>query len=492
MWLSRFVLLRLLGLVYAVAFLVAANQALPLLGAHGLTPLPLFVDRLRDYFGSTSAGFFKIPSLFWFWNSDAALSGWAWFGFALSCVVAAGYANSLILAALWMIYMSYAHLGQVWYGYGWETQLLETGFLAIFLVPLLDARPFPKRAPPMAIFWLYRWLIFRIMLGAGLIKVRGDAAWRDLTALYYHFQSQPLPGPLSRWFHFLPKILLRMGVEFNYLAELVAPFFAFWPRAARIVAGLVMIALQVVLILSGNLSFLNWLTIIPALACFDDAFWERILPGFLVRKAQAAAQDAVPCRPMLAASWAVAAVVAILSYQPVVNLISPGQIMNTSFDRLDLVNTYGAFGTVGKERLNVVFEGTDAEAPDENTVWKAYPYKGLPVDPMKGPVQVAPYQLRFDWQMWFAAMGSPQEYPFTLNVIWKLLHNDPGTLSLFAGNPFPKKPPRYVRMMEYRYQFAKPNKEGRWWDREELGTWLPGLSADNPKLQSYVERSGWR
>ena len=134
--------------------------------------------------------------------------------------------------------MSFVHLGQEWYGYGWEIQLTETGFLAIFLCPLLDMRPFPKEyAPPMPIIVLFRWLIFRIMLGAGLIKLRGDEIWRNGTALYYHFETQPIPGPLSRWFHFLPRIVLKIGVWFNWLAELVAPLFVFWPRLGTSYCG---------------------------------------------------------------------------------------------------------------------------------------------------------------------------------------------------------------------------------------------------------------
>ena len=152
-------------------------------------------------------------------------------------MVAAGFANALLLAVLWVLYMSIVHVGQDWYGYGWEIQLLETGFLAIFLCPLLDPRPFPRREPPMAVIWLFRWLVFRIMLGAGLIKLRGDPAWRDLTALYYHFETQPIPNPLSRWFHFLPRVVLRIGAGFNHVAELVAPWFVFGPRIARQLAG---------------------------------------------------------------------------------------------------------------------------------------------------------------------------------------------------------------------------------------------------------------
>jgi hypothetical protein len=491
-WLTRFVLLRVLGFVYAVAFLVLINQVRPLIGSHGLLPVGAFLARAREYFGSSTTSMFRLPSLFWFGHSDGALLAAAWLGFVLSCAVVAGFANVPMLAALWLLYLSFVHVGQDWYGYGWETQLLETGFLAIFLCPLLDARPFPRCEPPWLVIGLFRWLIFRIMLGAGLIKIRGDSCWRDFTALYYHFETQPLPNALSRWFHFLPKILLRAGVLFNHVAEIGAPWFVFWPRLARPIAGVVIVAFQFTLILSGNLSFLNWVTIIPALACFDDSFWKKILPRVLVRRAERAAAEAQPCRPMRIAGWAITILVVTLSVQPVLNLFSPNQIMNTSFDPFDLVNTYGAFGSVGRERYNVVFEGTDAAVPGDDADWKAYPYKGLPVDLSQRPPQVAPYQLHFDWQMWFAAMDSPQDYPWTLHLVWKLLHNDPVAIDLFAGNPFPHHPPRYVRAVLYRYRFATPgNAAGHWWERDKLGLWLPPLSTDDPELRNFLAHYGW-
>jgi Lipase maturation factor len=492
-WLTRFVILRLLGAVYAVAFFVAIRQLVPLIGEDGLTPVGSFVDRARAHFGSTWSAFAAIPSLFWLSQSDATLIVVSWVGLILGLVVAAGYANALLMAALWTLYLSIVHVGQIWYGYGWEIQLTETGFLAIFLCPLFDGRPFPSRPPPLTVIWLFRWLIFRIMLGAGLIKIRGDPVWRDLTALNYHFETQPIPNPLSRWFHFSPGVVLKSGVLFNHLAELVAPWFVFWPILARRVAGAIIVLFQITLLAGGNLSFLNWLTIVPALACFDDVVWAKVLPRRIVHRAELAAKFASESRGMELAGWTVAALVAILSLQPVTNMLSPRQIMNTSFDPLNLVNTYGAFGTVGRERLNVVFEGTDSNEPySPMAVWRPYPYVALPVDPRKMPPQVAPYQPRLDWQMWFASMSTPEEYPWTLNLVWKLLHNHPGTLSLFAGNPFPDQPPKFVRATLYRYKFAKPNNpDGLWWTREEVEPWLPPLSADDPRLLRFLRQAGW-
>ena len=492
-WLTRFALLRLLGAVYAIAFLVAAQQLVPLVGERGLTPASVFLDRVRAHFGSTLPAFTAVPSIFWINHSDLALMLVSWTGLVLALLVLIGYANGLLLAVLWVFYLSIVHIGQDWYGYGWEIQLTETGFLAIFLCPLLDGRPFPSHPPPLAVIWLFRWLTFRIMFGAGLIKIRGDSAWRDLTALNYHFETQPIPNPLSRWFHFLPSAVLKAGVIFNHLAELIAPWFVFWPTIARRLAGAIIVLFQLTLIAGGNLSFLNWLTIVPALACFDDAVWEKVLPRRLVEHAYAKSRTATESRGMLIAGWIVTALVAVLSVRPVTNMLSSRQIMNTSFDPLHLVNTYGAFGSIGRERLAVIFEGTDADNPfDPETSWKDYPYIALPVDTNKRPPQIAPYQPRLDWQMWFASMSTPQEYPWTLHLVWKLLHNDADALSLFAKNPFPTGAPKFVRATLYRYKFAEPNNPShQWWTRELLGSWLPPLSADDPRLRRFLQQAGW-
>jgi hypothetical protein len=192
-------------------------------------------------------------------------------------------------------------------------------------------------------------------------------------------------------------------------------------------------------------------------------------------------------------SWAIAILIAILSVQPFFNILSPRQIMNTSFDPLDLVNTYGAFGTVGRERLNLIFEGTNGDVPDEKANWKPYPYKGLPVALDKQPPQVAPYHLRLDWQIWFASMSTADEYPWTINLVSKLLHNDPSAISLFADNPFPDKPPRFVRAVLYRYSFAKPGGPGtQYWNRELISeSWIPAMSANDPRLLSVLKGYGW-
>src|SRR6266511_2368269 len=270
-WLTRFVILRLLGFVYAVAFLIAAQQLVPLVGEHGLTPANHFLGVIQAQLGSRTAGMLRVPTLFWFGISDNALSIFSWVGFGLSLVVLGGYANAILLAALWAMYMSFVHIGQIWYGYGWEIQLLETGFLSIFLCPLLDGRPFPKCRPPILVIWLFRWLGFRIMIGAGLIKLRGDPCWRDLTCLLYHYETQPIPNPLSYYLHQLPAWFHALEVLLNHFVELMLAWTVFAPRRVRHAGGVLLVAFQVLLILSGNLSFLNWLTIAVCVSCFDDS-----------------------------------------------------------------------------------------------------------------------------------------------------------------------------------------------------------------------------
>ena len=503
-WLTRFVLLRLLGLVYLTAFLVAAHQIVPLIGHDGLLPADAFLKKVELYFGSPGAGFQKLPSIFWWRVTDTWLTNAAWIGVALSAVVTCGYANSLIMLVLWALYMSFVHVGQLWYGYGWETQLLETGFIAVFLCPLLDPRPFPRMPAPAATLWIYRWLIFRIMLGAGMIKIRGDECWRDLTALIYHYETQPVPNPLSRFLHFAPPWVHHLGVIWNHFSELVVPWFAFSPKVTRNAAGILMTLFMIALIFSGNLSFLNWLTIVPCLACIDDSVWRILLPARLTQRAEMAEKaDSLGSHSKYPniASGLFLVIVAWLSVQPVQNLFSSKQAMNASFDTLHLVNTYGAFGTIGRERYEIIFEGTDDRSPSESANWIEYEFKVKPGDPARRPSFISPYHHRLDWQIWFAAipsvhydirtMPTPQNYPWVVHFVWKLLHNHSGTLSLLANNPFPERPPRYVRAVLYRYKFTDPAAEaGNWWIRERVGMWLQPVSLYTPEFRRFLEANG--
>lgn len=489
-WLTRFVFLRLLGFIYLIAFISLATQVIPLIGSQGLLPADNFLDNVENSYGSRSSGFSALPSIFWFGISDNALVILSWLGIILSIIVLIGYANSILMFVLWALYMSFVHIGQLWYGYGWEIQLLETGFLAIFIVPLLEVKPFPKTPPPVPIIWLLRWMVFRLYMGTGLIKLRGDSCWSDLTCLFYHYETQPIPNPLSPYFHFLPQWFHKLGVLYAHFASLVAPFFIFWPRYGRYIAGLVLILFQVILLINGNYAFLNWLAIIVTVAVFDDKFFRKILPKFIVNKAALAEKNCKFSKDQFILSWIAVILVVMLSVPVVVNLLSSNQAMNTSFNQLHIVNTYGAFGSIGKVRTELVVQGTLDDVMDENTVWKEYEFKYKPTDVNRKSLMIAPYQPRIDWQIWFAAFSRYEREPWMIHFVWKLLHNDEGTLSLIAGNPFPDEPPNIIRIEHYRYEFLEPGSDAVW-KRTYLGSWMPPVSKETQGLREFIRANKW-
>lgn len=289
----------------------------------------------------------------------------------------------------WAMYLSIVNVGQTWYAFGWESLLLEVGFLAVFLGN-------DEVAPPVVVLFLLRWVLFRVEFGAGLIKMRGDSCWRKLTCLDYHHETQPMPGPLSWFFHHLPKPFHRAEVAANHFTQLVVPVLLFTPQPIATAAASLMVLTQLWLVLSGNFSWLNWTTIVLALSAIEFPTTPPHVAG--------------PPLWYEIVVLAVAAGLVALSYRPARNLISRRQVMNRSFDPLHLVNTYGAFGSVSRVRHEVVVEGTADPVPREDSEWKEYEFKGKPGDPRHWPRQYAPYHLRLDWLMWFAAL-SPRTPP---------------------------------------------------------------------------------
>ena len=485
--LTRFVFLRGMGLLYFVGFLTLVCQWRPLIGSDGLLPAATFLLRVREQLGSLASGFWRLPSLFWLDASDATLQALAWLGLLLSLLVTFGLANAPLLAALWALYLSFVHVGQIFYGYGWESLLCEAGFLALFLAPALRVKPFAGSVP-WPVIGLLRWLTFRIMFGAGLIKMRGDACWTELTCLDFHYETQPLPNPFSAAFHHLPGGVHHFGVLFNHFVELVVPFGVFGPKRVRYAAGALIIVFQGCLIASGNLSFLNWLTLLIALSCFDDDAFRRLLPKRWTARLKA--RPAPLGRGRRVVTGVLVTLIALLSLNPVVNLLSPGQRMNASFDPFALVNTYGAFGSVNRERNEVVLEGTAARELAANTRWTAFELPCKPGDPARRPCFAAPYQYKLDWQMWFAAFSSAGAEPWLIHLVSKLLKGAPVVVSLFAVQPFRGPPPHYVRARFYRYHFA-PAGEHTYWQRELLGEYLRPLSLADPELSAYLAEHGF-
>ncbi|RCK68348.1 lipase maturation factor family protein [Desertihabitans brevis] len=451
-WLGRQVFQRALAALYLVAFLVARNQFRPLLGSDGLLPIPAFLRRVP---------FRRAPSLFHWRYSDGLFEAVCWVGAGLAALTLVGVterlplpATMLVWLAMWALYLSVVNVGQRWYSFGWESLLLEVGFLAVFLG---DA----ATAPPLLVLLALRWVLFRLELGAGLIKLRGDRCWRDLTCLDYHHETQPMPGPFSWHFHRLPRPLHRVEVAANHVTQLVVPFGLFLPQPVSGVCAGIMVVTQLWLVVSGNFSWLNWLAVALGLSVLPDAFWEWATP------LTAPAAGALPL-------WWVVLVVAVtllvvaLSVRPALNLVSPGQRMNASFDPLHLVNTYGAFGSVTKERYEIVLAGR--AGPDGP--WREYEFKGKPGDPRRRPPQLAPYHLRLDWLMWFAALSPSYASPWFDRLVQRLLAGDRAVLRLLRDDPFPDEPPTEIRALLYRYRFttrAERRETGDWWHREPVG-----------------------
>jgi Lipase maturation factor len=461
-WFARLAFQRGLAVIYLIAFVAAARQFRPLLGERGLLPIPAYTARVP---------FRQAPSLFSLHYSDRFFAVTAWAGAALAAALAGGladlvplWASMLLWAAPWALQLSLVNVGQTWYGFGWETLLAESGFLAIFMG---NART----APPVLLLWLVRWLIFRLEFGAGLIKMRGDRCWRDLTCLRYHHETQPMPGPLSWYFHHLPGPLHRAEALANHIAQLIVPFALFAPQPAASVAAAVIIATQLWLVLSGNFAWLNWLTIVLA-ASVAGAVAAPVLP-------LPAPRFAAPPGWYEGAVLAVTALVLVLSYRPARNLLSREQLMNYSFDPLRLVNTYGAFGGITRRREEVIIEGTGDTRITPTTQWREYQFKGKPGDPRRRPPQVAPYHLRLDWLMWFAALSPRYAQPWLGGLLDRLLAGDRDALALLRANPFPGAPPVFVRARLYRYRFTtwrELRATGAWWHRSLIRDYVPPVT----------------
>ena len=480
-WWGRLILERGVAAVYLIAFVCAARQFRGLIGTRGMLPVP-------DYLAHRS--FRSTPSLFHLRYNDGFFAAVCWAGAATSAAMVAGLADAApvwgamaLWLLLWVLYLSIVNVGQIWYSFGWESLTLEAGLLVVF-VGNNDV------APPVLVMWLTRWLLFRVEFGAGLIKLRGDRCWRDLTCLDYHHETQPMPGPLSWFFHRLPRPFHRMEVAGNHFAQLVVPFGLFAPQPIAGIAAAVIAATQLWLVLSGNFAWLNWLTIVLAISVIDTSTVSAVLgiepPA-----------DMPATQPHWFAALVVtfAAMVVVLSWRPAKNLLSRRQRMNSTFDPLHLVNTYGAFGSINRTREEVILEGTARAVQSHETVWTEYEFKGKPGDVRRLPRQWSPYHLRLDWLMWFASISPSYALPWLIPLCHGLLTNEPSIVRLLRTNPFPDTPPALIRATLYRYRFSTARElrsQRVWWQRERIGEYLAPLSVDEARRLTGAPRRDLR
>jgi lipase maturation factor 1 len=481
---TRWLFLRALGLVYLIAFASLWVQIKGLIGSQGILPAEQSLQDLKGYLGSER--YRLVPTLFWFGASDLALQ--------LACAAGVGCALLLVgnvaaipaLIVLWALYLSLAAVGRDFLAFQWDVLLLEAGLLAVFFAP---ARLVPGRADTAPIsatvLLLLWWLLFRLTFQSGLTKVTwGDPVWHDLTALEYHFYTQPLPTWTAWFAQQLPAGLKRVAVLAMYVLEIGFPLLIFGPRAARLVACAGIVLLQLAIFATGNYTFFNLLTVVLALLLVDDVAWGRLLPdrfvqGFPVGGGPAGSAAAA-LRTALAAL--VLAISAIKFWQN----LSPGTSVPGFAVRLTAwaepfrsVNSYGLFRVMTTSRSEIIIEGSD-----DGSTWRAYEFRYKPGDVARRPGFVEPHQPRLDWQMWFAALSSYESTPWFQGLLVRLLEGSPDVLGLLARNPFPAHPPVYLRAVRYEYRFTtavERRATGAWWSRTPVGGYSPVVSL-GPRL----------
>lgn len=437
--------LRVLGLIYFIAFTSFGVQASGLIGSHGILPLREFLAAVRAAYGGAS--FWMAPTVLWLSASDAAVAA-VWIAGAAAAVVAAiGIRQRWALAVCLVLWVSLCTAGQEFLAFQWDVLLSEAGFLALFA----DTKPVRV--------WLFRWLLFRLVFFSGAMKfLSHDPAWNSLTALHYHYETQPLPTPLAWLMYQLPMGLQKLSGAFVWVAELAVPFLFLAPwRKVRVVAAGITIVLQSLILATGNFAFFNLLAI--ALT-----FWLFVEP------------DSTPTtRRHRAVSAAVAGFVAFTSALLFVELFGaalpePGASVMRAVAPFRISNPYGLFAVMTTTRPEIIVEGSN-----DGAAWKAYEFQYKAGSVRRAPPIVEPHQPRLDWQMWFAALGSFQQNRWFGNFAVRLLQGEPAVLRLLAYNPFPGKPPKWIRASVYEYRFTHFG-EKNWWKRERKGLYLPPVS----------------
>jgi predicted DCC family thiol-disulfide oxidoreductase YuxK len=460
------VFLRLLAVIYGIAFLSFWVQLNGLVGPHGILPASEFLDAVTKQVGGMR--WLYLPSLCWIFGSGIFLHVLCAAGVVLAVAAFCNVLRALCLIGLWVAWLSLAAPGQLFLSFQWDTLLLEAGFLSIFLASWRrgDRRP----DPPRAARWLLWWLLIRLMVLSGAVKLTsGDGTWRDLTALNYHYQTQPLPTWVGWWVAQLPPGFHRFSCLVMFVIELGAPLLLLGPRRLRLTGALSLIALQVVIALTGNYTYFNLLSIALCLLFLDDAWWARWFAVAPAPRHLARAPGFLPRRVLDAVFILVFILTTSQALPEFSRKLAPPAWMSACLEAVSnfrSLNNYGLFRVMTTQRPEIVFEGSD-----DGETWLAYEFNAKPGDPARRPGFVAPHQPRLDWQLWFAALDYPRRDPWVLAFIERLLQGEPAVLGLLRTNPFPKQPPRFLRAVLYEYEFTRPAehaRSGNWWRRTPI------------------------
>jgi hypothetical protein len=446
---------RLLGGVYFLAFASLLPQVLGLYGSSGILPIASFLAEMREAGGRRA--YRLCPTLFWLKSSDRTLLAVCLLGVVLSLLLMAGAPPLPLLILLWLLYLSFAAAGQEFLAFQWDALLLEVGFMTIFL-------PLAGPAPQIVVF-TYRFFLLRFMFSSGAVKLlSGDPTWRNLTALTYHYQTQPIPNRPAWYAHQLPETAQKFSTLATLFFELAVPLLALGPEPARIACFLLMLFLQLLIFTTGNYGFFNILAMVMTLPLLDD----RLLGAYLDLPAASAHETAA-----LLVSAIFAIFLLFNLYQLMALFYRPAWLRRLFvwISPFMISNHYGLFAVMTTNRFEFVIEGSmDREQ------WLAYEFRWKPGDPQRPPRQAAPHQPRLDWQMWFAALDPRSIEPWLGNLIVRLLQGSPKVLGLFQLNPFPDAPPTCIRLTVYRYQFANAGlkrSQRLWWERTLVGRYQP-------------------
>ena len=468
--LVSWVFLRLLGAIYLAAFVSLGVQILGLVGDAGILPLGDHLGAARRALGDTA--YRILPTLFWLDSSDASLLAGCVVGAFLGLLVVLNRWTRAALIGLFALYLSYFYAGQDFTGFQWDLLLLEAGFLAIFL-----------SSGSRIVIWLYRWFVFRYLFLAGAAKLlSGDPTWRDFTALEYHFWTQPLPTPLAWYAAELPSWLLVGATAATLVVELGIVFLIFLPRRPRAVAACCIALFQVLIVLTGNYNFFNLLSIAMCVLLLDDASLRRFLPRRLVTRVRDRARQPGRAATMIATALAVVIVPVGLN-RICLSLTGSGLPVADALERLVsplmIVNPYGLFAVMTTSRPEIVIEGSA-----DGLVWREYVFRFKPGPLARRARWNIPHQPRLDWQMWFAALGDRRDNLWFESLMRRLLEGSPPVLALFEADPFPDRPPKYVRALLYDYRFADSSTRaatGQWWVRQLAGLYFPQVSLAHSK-----------
>jgi predicted DCC family thiol-disulfide oxidoreductase YuxK len=472
--------LRSLGGIYLIAFLSLWMQVDGLIGEQGILPVAAFLPAAREQLGADA--WFLLPTLCWLNSSNAFLHFLCGAGAFVSVLLIAGLQPRLSLILLFVFYLSLTIAGQTFLSFQWDILLLETGFLAIFFAPFCWRLTVARERPISGIgHFLLKLLLFKLMLMSGVVKLTsGDDSWWNLTALDYHYWTQPLPTVIGWWSDQHPEWFKKFSVAFCLIVEIIGPVFIWAPRRLRHLAAGFLVFLQIAIAATGNYCFFNLLTIALCLLLFDDRFLRM--------------EGRAPARPMAASASRelrppIAGIVVLVLTLPInamflYSAIKPASewprpiaTLYSYVEPFRIVNGYGLFRVMTKSRPEIIVEGSA-----DGSEWLAYEFRWKPGDLNQPPHWVAPHQPRLDWQMWFAALGTYRHNPWFVHFLESLLKNNPEVTRLLARNPFPTDPPRYVRATIYDYRFTTSSEHratGAWWKREERGVYLPPISLED-------------